>query len=378
MINPLARDLGRLNAAAEMSTKAREFVNLARCIALGRGQFGNMQEIVHDHRILMGPRVKNIVETHHQVYQFAPDVVARQKAAIAAGTTQDTGWALPLAEYNTLASAFLESLRNFGAFDRMLPSMRRVPFRTRVGASTTGITGATVPQASVKQISKLTLTGTQIDEQKAIAILVVTDELAKFGDNVAGNLFATELSNAVATETDETFIGVLISGATSNGSSGVTAEHARNDLRGMLAAVTTGARSQLFLLTTSAIAKVLSMLHTNTGDAAFPTMNYNGGQIGGVGVLVSDGVPASTMVLVDAQQVAAASETIQLSASNQAIVQMDGAPDSPIVAGTVMTSLWQNNLTGLKAERLFGAQKLTSTGVSVVTGASYSGDSPGP
>jgi hypothetical protein len=44
---------------------------------------------------------------------------------------------------------------------------------------------------------------------KAIAILVVTDELAKFGDAVAGNLFATELSNAVAVETDETFVSVL-------------------------------------------------------------------------------------------------------------------------------------------------------------------------
>ena len=54
-----------------------------------------------------------------------PDLVTRQKAAVQAGTTADTGWALPLAEYQTLASAFLESLQNFGAFDRMLPSRRR-------------------------------------------------------------------------------------------------------------------------------------------------------------------------------------------------------------------------------------------------------------
>jgi hypothetical protein len=57
---------------------------------------------------------------------------------------------------------------------------------------------------------------------------------------------------------------------------------------------------------------------------------------------------------------------------------MDTAPDSPAAAGTVMTSLWPMNWTGLKAERFFGCQKLTTTGVYVLTGASYTGDSPGP
>jgi hypothetical protein len=97
--------------------------------------------------------------------------------------------------------------------------------------------------------------------------------------------------------TDETFVSVLISAATSNGSSGSTAEHVFNDLRGMLAAVTTNARSQLFLLMTSAIAKTLAVMHDNTGSAAFPGMNFNGGTIGGIQAVVSDGVPASTMLL---------------------------------------------------------------------------------
>jgi hypothetical protein len=222
------------------------------------------------------------------------------------------------------------------------------------------------------------LSGAQIDELKATATLIVTDELAKFSGTVAGELFGTELSNAVAVTTDTQFIAVLTSGAASNPSGGATAEHVLNDLRGMLANVTTSARSQLFLLMTSAIAKVLSVLHTNTGAPAFPTMNYNGGQIGGIAAVVSDGVPAGTMVLADAQQIAAASETIQLSAADQATVQMDTVPDSPPTGATNQVSLWQNNLTALRAERFFGVQKLTTTGVAVLTGASYTGDSPGP
>jgi HK97 family phage major capsid protein len=372
----IAQQLGRVKAATEMSKKAREFCNLARIVAMSRNDDALAQHIAEESRL--SPTIRSILSGRPAVYAIHPAAAASQKAAISAGTTIDSGWALPLSEYQVLAGAFLESLKNYGAFDAMLPSTRRVPFRTRIGASTTGITGTTVGQAQVKPISKLTLSGTQIDERKAVAILVVTDELVRFGDSAAGNLFSIELSNAVAVETDLQFVTVLSAGATSIGSSGVTAENVRNDLRAMLASVTTNARSALFLLVTSAIAKILAVLHDNTGGAAFPTLNVNGGSIAGIQVVVSDGVSANTMLLVDAQQVAAASETVQLAATREAIVAMDAAPDSPATASTVMTSLWQNNLTGLKAERFFGVQKLSSVGVCVLTGASYTGDSPGP
>src|SRR5262245_7966699 len=219
--------------------------------------------------------------------------------------------------------------------------MRRVPFRTRIGCVTSRATGTSVPPASVKPISKLSLSGTQIDEQKAVALLVLTDELMKFGDAVAGNLFATELSNAVAVETDSSFVSILTAGATSFASNGPTAEQARIDLRGLLNAITTSARSRLFLLMTSTIAESMASMHTATGSAAFPTMGTNGGEIiPGVQAVVSDGVPASTMILADATQIAAASESVQLSATNQASVQMDSAPDSPISSTTPMRSLW--------------------------------------
>jgi hypothetical protein len=181
----LAQKIGVMNRTMEVSTKAREFANLARAIAAGRGDHANVQNIVRKNRGLMGSLVARIVDSDQRVYSMPSDLVLRQKAAVAAGATDSSTWGDQLAAYQTLAAAFLESLRNFGAFDRMLPSMRQVPFRTRIGASTTGIVGTAVPQASVKPISKLTLSGTQIDEQKAVAILVLTNELARFGDDAA-------------------------------------------------------------------------------------------------------------------------------------------------------------------------------------------------
>ena len=376
----LAARVAEVSRSAEISQRAKEFCRLAQIIARGRGQHGSVQSLAHDNRVILGPRVAKIVESHLAVYELNPEVAARQKAAVSAGGTSLSDfstWGPALAEYDTLASAFLELLRNWGAFDAMLPSMRRVPFRTRVGVSTTAITGSVVGQGAPKPISRLTLSGGTIDEIKVAAILVLTDELAKFGGPVAGDLFANELAAAVSVATDTAFVAILTAGATSIPSTGVTAEGVRNDLRALLAAITTNARSSLFLLVPSAVAKTLSVLHTNTGAAAFEGLGVNGGTIvPGLTVIVSDGVSAGTAVLVDASQVAAASETMQLSASNEAIVQMDSSPDSPPVAGSVMTSLWQANLTGLKAERSFAATKLSTTGVAALSGISYVGDSP--
>jgi HK97 family phage major capsid protein len=180
-----------------------------------------------------------------------------------------------------------------------------VPLHSRVGMSTTGFTASTVAQHHPKPITKLSMTGTTLDERKSVAIAVLDDELMRFS-MAAITKFQTELQNALAVETDETFVEILTSGATSFGSSGVSAEHVRNDLRAALGSITTGARSRLYLLMPSAVAKVLAVLYDESGGPAFPTMKVNGGDIAGMTVIVSDGVPSSTIILADATQIAAA------------------------------------------------------------------------
>jgi HK97 family phage major capsid protein len=289
----------------------------------------------------------------------------------------DTTFAEPLAAYQVIVGAFAESLRNFGAFDAMLPFMRRVPLHVRTGMSTTGFTASTVAQYHPKPITKLSMTGTTLDEKKCAVIAVLTDELAAFSSTTAGNLFQTELQNALAVETDETFVEILTSGATSFASSGVTAEHVRNDLRAALGSLTTGARSKLFLLMPSALAKVLAVLYDEAGGPAFPGMTVSGGDIAGITAIVSDGVPANTIILADAIQIAAASETITLSSANEATLEMDTVPTSPPTASTAYVSLWQMNWRALRAERWFGAVKLSTTGVCVITSVNWVGGSPG-
>jgi hypothetical protein len=355
------------------STEAsRDFSILCRAVVLGKRDVLSVEQARY-----VNSDLKRIVAS--RMATMTPDQRRYQKAAVAAGTTLDSTWAAPLADFQNLASSFLASLKNYGCFDRLLPDMRAVPMRTRVGANSIGASAATVAQASAKLISRISVTSGTLDERKAVAILVLTKELMDFSSRTAGTLFIEELSNAVSVETDAGFVALLTSGAPSIVSGGPTAEHTRNDLRIMLGNVTTNARSKLYLLAPSAVAKSLSVLHTNNGARAFENVTYRGGNISGIELVVSDGVPASTMVLVDAQAIAAASEGITIDSSDQASIQMeDTSPDSPVTASTVMRSMWQNDEISLKAERYWSAAKLTTRAVCVATSVGYVGDSPGP
>jgi hypothetical protein len=105
-------------------------------------------------------------------------------------------------------------------------------------------------------------------------------------------------------------------------------------------------------------------------------MTPNGGTISGVPVIVSGGTPSASIVMVDAHQIAAASDTIELMASNQALLELQTAPASPPILTQVLTSLWQQNETALRATRYFGAERLRDTAVAVVNNVAYTGNSP--
>ena len=85
---------------------------------------------------------------------------------------------------------------------------------------------------------------------------------------------------------------------------------------------------------------------------------------------------ANTMIVCDAAQIAGNVGTVLFSASRQAALQFDTAPDSPVSGSTPVVSLWQKGMLGLMASRYFSADKMGANGVALVTGASYSGDSP--
>jgi hypothetical protein len=114
----------------------------------------------------------------------------------------------------------------------------------------------------------------------------------------------------------------------------------------------------------------------SAGGAAFPGMSPNGGTIGNVQTLVSDGLPTNTLVALDASQIATGAGAVTLDASQHALLQIDSAPSTPPVASNMMTSLWQENKIAIRLERFFGVERLRDTAISAINNVNYTGMSP--
>jgi HK97 family phage major capsid protein len=341
---------------ADQRAKANEFIAVARHLILARGDKVLASKLAESRST---ERVKTILKS----------------SASAGGVTIGT-WGSQIAEYPGIVAAFLESLNSYGAFDAMLSSMRRVPLHSRVSVVTVGASGTTVGESQATPISSLTLAAHSLAIYKSLAIVVVTNELLKIGDPFANALFADELRNAVAVETDRQFLSLITSGISPTASNGGTSIAILQDLAGLAAAITTDNTSKLFIIVEPATAKAWAFKTNSTGEIAFPQMAPQGGTIGGVPVIVSGGTPSNSIVMADAHQIAAASDTIEMSASNQALLELQTAPSSPPVAGQVLQSLWQQNETALRATRYFGAERLRDTGIAVINNVSYTGNSP--
>jgi hypothetical protein len=88
---------------------------------------------------------------------------------------------------------------------------------------------------------------------------------------------------------------------------------------------------------------------------------------------VSNNVGAR-VILVHAPSILYADEGgVRIDVSREASVQMDSAPDSPATATTVLVSLWQNNLVGLRAERMITWKRARTGSVYYITTAAYVG-----
>jgi hypothetical protein len=296
-----------------------------------------------------------------------------QKAAATAGRLA------AFADYSVIAQGFVNSLVNAGAFDGMLVSMVPVPVGTgTVGAVSVGAQAFSVAEGGAKAISKLSLTGQQLNPQKAHAVVAVTQELARAPGAQATALIGRELRRAVAVTTDAQFLLTLTSGLSAATSNGSTAEAVRADIAGLLRAMTTGQTSKLFIITTPLICKMWSMLTDQKGISAFPDLTPTGGLINGITVLVSDAVLTGNVILADASGLAGASGDVTLNEYTEGSIITDAPPNSPASASDNVISPWQLNLTAIVVERFFVAARLRSDAVAVCSNSnSYqSGNSP--
>jgi hypothetical protein len=266
-----------------------------------------------------------------------------------------------------LSAAFIGGLRYFSSFDAIIAANAFVPVppRTRTLVTTLAGQGSGVAEGSSKPISKLEITGGVLEPRKASAIIVVTDELARASHAAASELFAKELSGAVASSTDAIWLAELVATDSSpQTSGGEDPADALADLSGAMARIAGSAQSRYFAMVASDTAKRWAFFEGH----AFRNMTPSGGSLAGVPILVTDGLPAGTkLALVDASQVAVDAGKVTLDASRNSTLVLD---DESTAGPGALTSLWEKNLKAIRAERVFGFEILRAAAVAVVESGS--------
>lgn len=286
------------------------------------------------------------------------------KSAIGAGSSTSS----TLGTEGVAIGPFSDSMRTASAYYRILSDggFTRIPLQTRVGMVTSAPTAGVVTEGASIPVSQVVLNNVQLTPIKAAALMVVTDTLLLDLGSSAQTGFSRQLQSVVAVAVDTAFVDVIDAGTTP-----ITSVSPNKDLRAALTAVNSAGIAKLYWIASEDVGKFASTLSTAAAGPAFAAASAVGGELANLPMLVSSGVPSGTLYLVDATGIAADGGPVTVDVSTEADVLMDTAPPmnstTPTPSGSLV-SMFQTNSTALKSVAIFGAQKIRSNAVAVVTG----------
>ena len=326
-----------------------------------------------------------------------PEVETVLRAAVSAGTTTDTAWAKPLVEYQNMTAEFAELLRPQTIIGR-IDGLRRVPFNIKVPRQTAGSSASWVGEGSPKPVSALAFDQITLGMTKLAGIVVITDELARASSPSAEAIVRQDLIDTIVQTMDRDFVdpanagsanvkpASIINGVTAVAASGTDADDLRADVKALFAkfiAANLSLEGAVWIMpATQALG--MSMMLNPLGQPEFPGLTASGGTFFGLPVILSENVPANAgsgdpvvgagarIILVKASEVLLADDgQTLLDASREASLQMNSTPDSPATATTVLTSLWQHNMIGIRAERFVNWTKRRAGAAQWIDSANY-------
>jgi HK97 family phage major capsid protein len=308
------------------------------------------------------------------------------KAGVAPGTTTDSTWAGPLALFATLASEFIAMLRPTTIIGKL--NLRRTPFNVRIPRATSGASSAWVGEGLPSPDQKMGFDLPTLGFSKISTIITLDNELVRMSDPSAELIVRDELAASIAQFEDQQFIDPTVTasagihpasitnGASSVASTGSTVLLIVADIRAMFA-IGTAANipySAGAWIMNPRTAIYLSTVLTTGNIPMWPTIGPRGGTWFGLPVVVSANVPiagdsTTIIALVDGSEIFLADDNgITLDTSTEATIQ---AVDNPQTGAQAGTSLFQSNLSALRANRYASWTRRHTAGVITLTGVAY-------
>lgn len=315
------------------------------------------------------------------------------KAAVAPGSTLDSDWAAPLVVYQNMANEFIELLRAETILDK-ITGLRRVPFNISIPRQTQAGTVGWVGQSKPKPVGELKFDQVTLGMAKAAGIILLNEELVRSSDPSAEGLVRADLIATMADYLDVQLLdpsvaevtnvspAAITNGVTPVDSTGTNYAALVADVKSIFALFTAAniKRSGMVAIMSETQAQALSMMLNALGLRSLPDVNMNGGTLFGIPVITSENVPldggspeGGRIIFVSAPNVLLADDGgVSIDVSREASVQMNSTPDDPASASTVIVSLWQHNLVGLRAERFINWKKRRDAAVQYINDANYS------
>jgi HK97 family phage major capsid protein len=292
------------------------------------------------------------------------------KAAVAPGTTSDTTWAGPLAPHG-IAGEALQLQRGASILGALEGKFRRVPFRTTVAQETgTGTGGAWVGEGLSTPVAATAFNALSQEAYKGSIIVAMSHELLRLGDPAAERTVRDTVTAGVTAYLDAQFLtstvtliantrpAAITAGATAVTSTGTTSAQMSADLNGLLAAVSTSGPLVWIMKPTTAY-----RISATLGSAAADTPRT----LFGIPLVLSANSPAQITLLDPSQILYSDDGRIEIDTSEHAALQMNDSPTDPAVAATVFTSLWQNNLWGVRVTRWLAYLRAQTGAVAYIT-----------
>lgn len=312
-----------------------------------------------------------------------PEVHLALKAAVNPGTIAEPAWAAPLAVAQPMRDEFLELLRPETLIGK-IPGLRHVPFNISMPVQTGSGTYAWVGEGAPKPVGQLQMASVTLGIAKAAGIIVISAELAKVSSPSAEMVVRNDMIKGMAQYLDLQFIDPTVAavtnvspasitnGAQGVGTAGTSGDNARTDIKKLITLLTTGLYpiSETVLIMSEANAFALSTALTSNGVLVNPGLSAKGGSVIGLNVVTSQAA-GQVVALVHAPSILFADDGgVNIDVSQEATVEMNTTPTSPVTASSAYVSLWQLNLIGLRAERFINWKRARTTAV-VYTTATY-------
>lgn len=317
-------------------------------------------------------------------------IVAALKAGVGSTTDDD------LRARHPIGVDLAELVRPLTIVGR-LRGMKRVPFHSRLIGMTAGAAahwiapGVAVPVSGATFAAPVVLTRT-----KVAALIVTTDEFLRDSSPIAERAFVADLAGAVAQAIDAAFIDVANTGAgeipasiTSGGesvaSTGTMLASIDTDLGGLVDDLLDAGSnlSNAAWVMNPRTAAFLARLRGPGGGFVYPGISVRGGELLGLPVVVSAGVPVSAdtsattqISLIDADGVLLADDDdAELSFARDASIEMDSAPTgnsiTPTAASKHIVNTFQTNSVGVLAVRSMNWLPRRTTVSSTLTSVPY-------